>query len=150
MLAVLVAVTIAAPRPDMTWMAGYWLNCDGGRETAETWSDQYRDVVVGTAIASSAQELWWEYMRISVADGNIIFFAMPSDQKPAEFRSVETGERRVVFENREHDFPQRVIYTRKGEHLTGRIEGFENGVEKAIEWRYKKAALNSHCPKPKQ
>ncbi|MEZ0314645.1 MAG: DUF6265 family protein [Myxococcota bacterium] len=140
-------LTSTTPLPDMTWMAGYWLNCDGGRETSETWSDQHRDVVVGTSLAVSPQELWWEHMRISVAEGRATFFAMPSDQKATEFKSIELGERRVVFENREHDFPQRVIYSRKGEQLIGRIEGSENGTAKAIEWRYKKAALNSHCPR---
>ena len=25
--------------PDLSWLAGYWLDCSGGREASETWSD---------------------------------------------------------------------------------------------------------------
>jgi hypothetical protein len=50
-----------------------------------------------------------------------------------------------VFENPEHDFPQRVIYQRKGKTLVGRIEGATSGAESALEWKYALAKQNARC-----
>jgi hypothetical protein len=52
----------------------------------------------------------------------------------------------AIFENPQHDFPQRVIYRRDGESLFARIEGQMGGTQRAVEWRYKKASLNTRCP----
>lgn len=39
--ALMTAALLQAPAtaPDMSWLAGYWLDCSGGREASETWSD---------------------------------------------------------------------------------------------------------------
>ena len=34
--AVLLQATPPAPAPDLSWLAGYWLDCSGGREASET------------------------------------------------------------------------------------------------------------------
>lgn len=51
-----------------------------------------------------------------------------------------------MFENLDHDFPQRVIYIRKGDNLTGRIEGIAEGKQRAAEWHYRLSPLNATCP----
>ena len=33
------ALLQSTPTPDLSWLAGYWLDCSGGREASETWSD---------------------------------------------------------------------------------------------------------------
>lgn len=38
----------AAPAPDLSWLAGYWLDCSGGREASETWSDPRAGLIVAT------------------------------------------------------------------------------------------------------
>ena len=62
---------------------------------------------------------------------------MPGGAPPTSFCAVEVGERRVVFENREHDFPQRILYwlTADG-RLHARIEGPLDGKEAAMEWTW--------------
>ena len=40
----------------------------------------------------------------------------------------------VAFENPTHDFPQRIIYFKKGDKLCARIEGKMQGKEAAEEW----------------
>ena len=39
----------APAAPDLSWLAGYWLDCSGGREASETWSDPRAGLVVGHA-----------------------------------------------------------------------------------------------------
>ena len=45
------------------------------------------------------------------------------------------GDNEVVFENLDHDFPQRVIYRLiDGRHLQGRIEGITSNGEAHVEF----------------
>lgn len=50
-------------------------------------------------------------------------------------------------ENPDNDFPQRVLYERTGDVLTARIEGRLGDRERAMDWRFEKAALNTRCPR---
>jgi len=141
-----VATPAAAPLP--SWLAGYWLECTPGRETAETWSDGRGGMMLGTSRTLSRQYVSWEFARISPGPGGLRFHAYPADQPPAEFPAVEIGADRVVFENPAHDFPQRILYQRKGDALTARIEGKVEGRSRSVEWRYRLKPHNSRCPAP--
>jgi hypothetical protein len=37
-------------RPDLGWMSGYWLSCEGGREASETWTDPRLNLMLGAAL----------------------------------------------------------------------------------------------------
>ena len=46
----------------------------------------------------------------------------------------------MVFENPEHDFPQRIVYWREGDRvLHARIEGVIKGKERKDEWHWQKS-----------
>jgi hypothetical protein len=62
------------------------------------------------------------------------------------FAAKEASGTRVVFENPDHDFPQRIIYERNGDVLNARIEGRMGEREQAMTWSYRKAELNTRCP----
>lgn len=135
--------------PDLGWLAGYWLSCEGGRDVAETWSEQRATVMLGYAMTTGRQAFSWEQMRIETGypnNGDISFFAQPRSAEAATpFRLVRSGPREAVFENPQNDFPQRVIYRRDGDRLTGRIEAADG--RQGIEWHYRAAPLNSRCPR---
>ena len=40
----------------------------------------------------------------------------------------------VVFENLQHDFPQRIIYRRDGDRLCARVEGPASAADQPEEW----------------
>ena len=141
------ALIAAAQQPDLGWLAGYWLSCGEGREVSETWSDPRGGVMMGYAITSRAAGSSWEQMRIEAdpATGLLSFVAFPQGaERAVAFRLVRSGPREAVFENPAHDFPQRVIYRREGNRLTGRIEGAGG---RSMEWRYRPARLNTRCPR---
>ena len=53
--------------------------------------------------------------------------------------SFSMSDRRVVFENPEHDFPQRILYWLDDDDmLHARIEGTEGGETHSMEWRYRR------------
>lgn len=150
MTAALTGVSQADLRPDLGWIAGYWLSCEGGREVAETWSVPRLNLMAGTSITVRNGRVGWELSRIAPTgtepDAPLGYFAMPEGQAPTTFPVVESGPNRVVFEQAAHDFPKRVIYERDGDVLNARIEGEIDGQTRTIRWRFHKAEFNTNCP----
>ena len=69
--------------------------------------------------------------------------AEPSGQAPADFEASAVSDSLITFENPAHDFPQRVIYRRRGsDSLIARIEGTRNGRVRGVDFPYARAA----CP----
>jgi hypothetical protein len=55
------------------------------------------------------------------------------------FKLKELGERRVVFENLQHDFPQRIRYWLDAAGaMHARIEGLQAGQTVSEEWVWKR------------
>lgn len=96
----------------------------------------HRDVKGGTTVG-------FEFARIEIRDGKPVYLASPGGAAPTPFTAVEVGERRVVFENKAHDFPQRVIYWRDGAALRARIEGQQGGRPAFEEWAWQAGSLHA-------
>lgn len=75
------------------------------------------------------------------AEGNAIVYSPvvtnQNNGQAVHFKLISNADNRYVFENKEHDYPQRVIY-----HLVSkdavhaRIEGTRNGQERGSDFRY--------------
>jgi hypothetical protein len=146
-LAVLVATTTIgaeAPAGDVArlgWLEGRWEGTSGGLEMEEQWSSVrggallgvHRDVKDGRMVA-------FEFLRIQATPDGIVYFASPGSRPPVPFKLVELGERRAVFENRQHDFPQRIVYwIDAAGALNARIEGPQGGKTISEQWVWKRA-----------
>ena len=83
----------------------------------------------------------FEYLRIvEEEDGWTGLIASPSGQEKARFKLISMSANEVVFENPEHDFPQRIIYRLESEgKLIGRIEGKIDGVARVVDFPMTKA-----------
>jgi hypothetical protein len=143
------AFTDAAAPPaqlgDLSWMAGHWLECSPDAETTETWTDDHGGVMLGISKSLRRSSTHWEFARIDRTPEGITFFASPKGQQGAAFHAVSIARDRVVFEQRDHDFPQRVIYMRRDDRLTGRIEGVIDGRPRTVEWHYHRSPLGATC-----
>lgn len=82
----------------------------------------------------------YEHIRLEqLDDGFIRYVALPSGQKEAAFRLAKLQDRVVLFENPEHDFPQRIIYQLVApDSLFARVEGRINGKDKRIGFPYRR------------
>jgi hypothetical protein len=129
------------------WINGHWLDCSNGREVSETWSGG-GGLWVGSGITRRAGAApSFEWMRIGPgSQGGLSFFASPQGAAQTEFPLAERHGANLVFSNPSHDFPQRVLYSRTGETLTGAIEGTINGQARRIAWTYRRGAPGEHCP----
>jgi hypothetical protein len=130
----------------LSWIAGCWRlsNVASGRIVDEQWMAPRGGTMLGmarTVRGDSAIEL--EHLQIVERGGHIVFHAEPSGQAPADFEARATSDSLVTFENLAHDFPQRVIYRRRGsDSLIARIEGTRNGGIRGIDFPYGRVA----CP----
>lgn len=144
-LSFIIAMTSAAGADEAQrppeWLAGYWLSCEGGAQTAEAWLSDGSGTMVGVNQSKDS----FEHMRIAASGDRLAFFASPKGQPPAVFPIAAQSAASVVFENAAHDFPQRVSYERRGAILVGRIEGVIDGTRQGAEWRFKKAAIGERC-----
>lgn len=133
----LISLSAAADISRLGWMSGCWAYDDAEPGSGEYWMRP----VGGTMFAVSrsirdSRTVAFEYLRIEEsAEGSLALFASPSGQSPARFDMVSLTNNEVVFENPEHDFPQRIIYRlAQDSRLIGRIEGQFNGRPKSIDF----------------
>lgn len=132
--------------PDLSWMAGYWLDCSGGRESSETWTDPRAGLSVGHAVTLSEEGPWFEVSHIRPTPEGLAYVAQPGGAPPTAFILVESGPSRAVFASPENDFPTRVIYEREGNVLSARIEGEVGGQARSMTWTFQAQPLNTRCP----
>ena len=77
----------------------------------------------------------YEFMRIEEKGEYVFFIAKPKENKEeTPFKLIKSVANEAIFENPDHDFPQRVIYKRQGSKLTGRIEGNNEGKFMGIDF----------------
>jgi hypothetical protein len=149
----LLAITVAAvafaaaaetppPKVDsLAWMSGSWQDVSDTRHVSEAWLGPRGGMMVSANLSVAATgRAVFEYLRIADTPAGLSLFASPAGRPATEFKLKEAGEKRVVFENLEHAFPQRVIYWRDGEVLRARIEGVRNGSAASDEWSFVRAA----------
>lgn len=73
--------------------------------------------------------------------GDAIFYTPvvhnQNNQQPVAFKLISCNNNRYVFENKEHDYPQRVIYDLvSANDLRARIEGSKGGKEMGSDFNY--------------
>ena len=126
---------LAVSLTDLSWMAGHWGGTVDGVQMEEVWLAPRGKVMpsVHRDVRPDGRTSF-EFARIAVTNSGIVFFAQPNGKAETPFALVESTKQRAVFENLEHDFPQRIIYWRDGDQLCARVEGRINGKEESEEW----------------
>jgi hypothetical protein len=113
------------PLARANWLAGCWELRAPNRVTLEMWMPALGDMMLGasrTTVGAVTRE--FEQLRLTVDGNRLVYTSVPSRQKEASFPSIEVTDTTLVFENTAHDFPQRIIYQRRGaDSLIARIEG---------------------------
>ena len=125
----------------LAWMAGTWTQTKGDETVQESWLGPRARMMVAVNLTTSARRNAFEFLRIVEKDGALTYLASPGGKAPVEFKLKELREKKVVFENPAHDFPQRVMYRVEADGaMTARIEGVIQGKERGMEWRFERAS----------
>ncbi|HEY9225983.1 MAG TPA: DUF6265 family protein [Gemmatimonadaceae bacterium] len=156
-LSVSVARAQSVPRPpspkegtsavqQLSWLAGCWQRrTSSGGVVEEQWMTPRAGFTIGMSrtVRGDSMVVEYEQLRIFQRAGKAVYHAEPSGQTPTDFEAAATGDTLVVFENAAHDFPQRVIYRKRGaDSLIARIEGTLNGQVRAVDFPYARV----RCP----
>lgn len=143
MIAILFAAALVDPTVQveaLAWMTGRWVEVRDGVTTQEAWLAPAGGKMAGVNQSSrEGRPTAVEQMTILDTPYGAVFTATPAGQAPTAFMLQPGPEGEAVFENPEHDFPQRVIYRRCGVDLCARIEGLHEGKTIGRDWRFVRA-----------
>jgi hypothetical protein len=134
----------AAPKPTLqtvSWLAGEWSLEKNGRVVTEMWMAPEGGAMLGMSrTVAHGKTVEYEFIVLRQdAAGDIFYVAKPSGQAETSFKLVRASATEVVFENPQHDFPQRVSYTLKPDgSLLAAIEGQKNGKTRRVEFPYQR------------
>ena len=120
----------------LAWMSGSWAGTRDGVTSEEHWTSPAGGGLVGMHKDVRAGRMsGFEFLRIAVDPaGKVCYVSSPGGTPPTSFCAVEITDRRVVFENLQHDFPQRILYwLDDAGKLHARIEGPVDGRETSQE-----------------
>jgi len=114
-----------SPLDRVRWLAGCWELRGQNRLTIEMWMPPAGGLMLGasrTVVGGTARE--FEHLRIKAEGANLSYIALPSGQNETVFPAKQVSDTLIVFENLKHDFPQRIMYRRRGaDSIVARIEG---------------------------
>lgn len=129
----------------LAWLAGCWNSESAESGSVEHWLPLAGGSMLGVSrTVKKGVTVAFEFMELrTLADGTLAFIAHPSAQRSATFPVLRISETEAVFENAQHDFPQRVAYARVGEtELLARIEGTRNGRLRVIEFPMRRVSCD--------
>jgi hypothetical protein len=130
-----------ASAADVAWLAGCWQLDRGPRHIVEQWTPPAGGTLLGVSrTVVDGKTVEYEFLLIRERDGGLEYVAKPSGQAEATFKAASVTADEVVFENPQHDFPQRIRYKKQPDGaLTARIEGTLNGAARGIDFAYRAA-----------
>lgn len=136
------AGAMAQPRgiERVAWLQGCWETSTGERTIEEHWMAPRGTNMVGMSRTVRGNTLVsYEFLLLREAGDRLEYESHPSGQRSATFLSTMVSDVMVLFENPQHDFPQRIGYRREGgSSLVAWIEGTNKGQARRIEFPYRR------------
>lgn len=127
----------------LAWITGSWVMEKGDLRVEEHWTEPRAGTMFGVGRTMKGDRtVFFEFLRIESTPDGIVYFASPRGRAPATpFKAVEIADGKAVFENPDHDFPNRVTYWRAADgSLAARVDGKRNGRDASESWLFRPAA----------
>lgn len=127
----------ADPVERVAWLAGCWEGTmASGAVYEEVWLPPRGGTLAGVArMTRGGRTFSIESMTIVDDAGTLVYLARPAGQPETPFRAVEVSSTAAVFENPDHDFPQRIVYRHTPpDTLHARIEGERGGEPRSMDF----------------
>jgi hypothetical protein len=121
----------------MEWVIGDWENLSKDGDLYESWSKTDDSTFAGKSfMIVNKDTVYSEKISLELRNNDLNYVAIVSDQPPVSFKFTALDKDEMIFENKAHDFPQRVVYKElQTDSLYARIEGSENGKPRQEEFR---------------
>jgi len=131
----------------LAWLSGCWKAENAEPGSGEQWTPPAGGSMIGTSrTIRQGKMIEFEFMQFrTLNDGKLVFIAQPTGNPPTTFRLKILDKTGVTFENLEHDFPQRVIYSRfENGTISARIEGMVNGALRTVHYPMVRVDCSEH------
>ena len=133
--------------PEM-WKLGFISGCWKGGDKVQILEEQWTRPAgqtmlgIGRTIKDGKTE-FYEFLQIRERSDGIFYIAEPNGQKAVSFKLVKVNDSQAIFENPQHDFPQRIVYQKTIDgSLLATLEGTESGKAKLVEFAMKRVRCN--------
>ena len=131
------------PFDKLNWIVDKWISPPGESITYENWVRLDDTTYSGESrTVKDGDTVFTEQLKIEKIGDDIFYTAIVEHNPgPVSFKLIELEDNKAVFENPEHDFPNRIIYMLKDDgSLYSRIEGKnKKGEEVKDEFLYTRA-----------
>jgi hypothetical protein len=117
------------------WFLGRWENKSDQGDLSETWTRESNSSFRGASyFVIAGDTVFEEQILLQEVDGKLIYSPTIADQnngKPIDFTMTRSGKNELVFENKQHDFPQKITYTLRNDSLVAVISGKRDGKQQS-------------------
>lgn len=122
----------------LEWILGQWKSQSGEEVIIEHWQKVNDTLFNGeTWFIDSGDTVATELLKIIARSDNIFYVAEPSGQQNTEFKLTQLKNNEVLFENPEHDFPQKIFYKKtSSDSLYAKIEGVIDGRQQSMDFNW--------------
>ncbi len=109
----------------LSWIIDRWVATNGESKSYEHWEKTSDTLFTGgSETIKNGDTIFAEKLKIELIEGNIYYIADVShNPAPVKFKLTYLTESDAVFENPEHDFPQKISYKNIEGVLNASIEG---------------------------
>lgn len=125
----------------LEWLLGTWTNEDGEEFSQETWSKENDSTFTGFSfIEINGETVFAETMALEQKYERLLLTVATANEKgssPVTFTFISSEEKKFIFENKSHDFPERIIYTNPvKDSLHAWIEGTVDNESKKVDFNF--------------
>jgi len=116
----------------LEWLIGKWENSNEYGYFIETWQKMNDSALFATSfIIKDNDTIFAEEVKLEYKSESIYYIVNTLNQnqgKAVPFKLISWNDGIFIFENKDHDFPQQIIYHQIGQDsILAKIEGTENG-----------------------
>jgi hypothetical protein len=131
------------PYKKMDRLVGLWqMDTDEGSLYEEWWQNKKGSLSGRTYMINGSDTMVFERVELERKDSGIYYIATVKGQNseiPTDFKMIASNDSAFTFENKTHDFPQRIIYCFVNtDSLVARIEGDIKGEPKSRDYFYRR------------
>jgi hypothetical protein len=129
------------PYKKLDRLSGLWQTDTGEGLLYEEWTKSDNNVMHGKSyMINGSDSMVFERVELSKKDSGVYYIPTVKDQnqsRPVYFKLISSNDTAYTFENKAHDFPQRIIYRFVGnDSIVARIEGDVKGSLQYQEYFY--------------
>lgn len=117
----------------LSWIIDRWVSNDGESTSYEHWEKvSETQFTGGSETVKNGDTVFTEKLKIELIDGSVYYIAdVAHNPAPVKFKLTFLTDSEAVFENPEHDFPQKISY----KYIEGNLNASIEGPSKKGDWR---------------